>query len=171
MTCDRFRERMIDLLEGGLTGSEAREWEAHRMLCPACQTLWEAARMADAWLRAAPPAPPPPDLSLRVMRRIRRVAAWESRGAFLLFLLIGLGLALAWREFLLAIPVWVHKLYPLFLEAGGLLQGLSRLPAARWGMMVLIGLAGLSSYTPSGFDEARPVLDILGRWGKPGGDC
>ncbi len=26
-------------------------------------------------------------------------------------------------------------------------------------------------YTPSGSDEARPVLDILGRWGKPGGDC
>ncbi|HXF68406.1 MAG TPA: zf-HC2 domain-containing protein [Thermoflexus sp.] len=143
MTCEWFRERMAEALEGILSDAEAREWEAHRRTCHACRALWEVMMEVDARLRTAPMAAPPPDLSQRIRRRIRRQIWWERWGAMLLFMTIGLGIAMFWKGTLQDMRGWLADLWDLIPNLGSLFWELIRIPITFWALMMLLGMAAV----------------------------
>lgn len=60
-------------LDGELSPAEARDWEAHRLMCSKCRLEWEALTQADTLLRVAPALPSlPEDFTGRTVARILR---------------------------------------------------------------------------------------------------
>lgn len=139
MTCEQFQERIAEMLEGTLSNAEAREWMAHRAACPTCQALWEAVIEVDARLRSVPMASPPPDLSIRISRRIRQRVAWEHWGAMLLSLAVGLGIARLWAEFLWSLRGWFEELWRWIPRFGLLFRDLIHLPLVDLILVALLG--------------------------------
>ncbi len=140
MTCEQFRDRMSDVLDGQLPDPEVKAWEAHRATCPTCAALWEAIGVVDAWLREAPPVLPPPDLSPRILRRVRWQARWERWGGFALFFMVGLGMAIAWAGPLESLWLWLGRLQRMAPLVHDVAWDLLRLPIARWAFFALMGL-------------------------------
>lgn len=139
MTCEQFQERIAEMLEGTLSDAEAREWIAHRAACSTCQALWEAVIEIDARLRSVPMALPPPDLSIRISRRIRRRVGWEHWGAMLLSLAVGLGIAGLWAGSLWSLRGWLEELWRWIPRFGLAFRSLIHPPLVYLILMTLLG--------------------------------
>ena len=141
MTCEQFRDRMMEALEGGLSEVEARQWMAHQSVCATCRAIWEAVLETDARLRAIPMTSSPPDLPLRISRRIRRYGWWERWGAMGVFIAIGLGIAALWAEPLWSLRGWLEDLWSWIPSLSLVFWDLIRLPIASRVLIALLGAA------------------------------
>lgn len=96
MTCEAFRDRVFDFLEGGLADREA--FDAHRAACPRCADVLHGIRENEKLLRASRVPAAPADLWSRIAGAVARPAPvrrfrlgpWAAAAAALL-----LGLAAA----------------------------------------------------------------------------
>jgi hypothetical protein len=99
MTCEAFRDRVFDFLEGALADREA--FDAHRAACPRCADVLRGIRENEKLLRASRVPAAPPDLWSRIAEAVARPAPvrrfrlgpWAAAAA----LLLGLSAALAGR--------------------------------------------------------------------------
>ena len=59
--CGEWETRLTDALDGLLKPDEEVRFEAHKAGCPACASLYEAARKGREWLEFLSPDPEPPE--------------------------------------------------------------------------------------------------------------
>jgi anti-sigma factor RsiW len=96
--CDRFRDALLDLVDGTLAPADLAAARAHERSCEACASLAGAVRTQSALLSRLPRPAPPADLGARieralgarsVVRRPRRWMAWTAAAAALLLAVAG----------------------------------------------------------------------------------
>jgi hypothetical protein len=90
MTCETFRDRVFDFLEGGLADRAA--FDAHRAACPGCADVLRGIRENERILQAARAPSAPPELWSRIAAALARPAParrfrpgpWAAAAALLL---------------------------------------------------------------------------------------
>ena len=90
MTCEEFRDRVFDFLEGGLSDREA--FDAHRAACPRCADVLRGIQENEKILRASRVPAAPADLWSRIAEAVARPAPvrrfrlgpWAAAAALLL---------------------------------------------------------------------------------------
>jgi hypothetical protein len=90
MTCETFRDRVFDFLEGGLADRDA--FDAHRAACPRCADVLRGIRENEKILRAARVPAAPADLWARIATAVARpapvrrfaLAPWAAAAALLI---------------------------------------------------------------------------------------
>lgn len=78
MTCETFRDRAFDFLQGTL--QDGGEFEAHRLSCPACTATLDGIRENERILSSARVPTAPPDLWPRIAAAIGRERPVAFRG-------------------------------------------------------------------------------------------
>ena len=78
MSCETFRDRTFDFLQGTLR--DGGEFDAHRLSCPACAATLDGIRENERILSAARVPTAPPDLWPRIASAIGRDRAVTFRG-------------------------------------------------------------------------------------------
>ena len=68
MTCETFRDRLFDFLEG----ASSEDFDAHRAACPRCADLLRGIRRTEALLRSARVPSAPPEIWERVATAVAR---------------------------------------------------------------------------------------------------
>jgi len=99
--CNQVQARLMDYLDGRLSGHEMHEIDAHIQECRDCAREWNSLRDLQASLAALGPMPEPPDLPLRI-----RVAVSQERAHSRRHIFTAWGLA------------WKNTVGPFLLQAG-----------------------------------------------------